>query len=331
MLKLNNKKNKSMLPYLIMFAAALLFPVLLSKNLLDNNYGIKIAGFILIYSIAVSGLDILFGYSGQISLGHAAFFAIGAYGSAMLHGYFNLPILFTMIVSAVFAAAIGAVLAYPASKLVFHFLSLATTAFGEIVFQFLLHSPKGITGDFVGYSTEYISIFGFKFDTNTKFFYFALFSAAIFLLAKYHLVNSRVGRALIAIRENSHAAAGMGIDVRKYKVMAFAISAFFTAYAGALYAHFNRYISADTFNYTKSVSLLTMLLFGGTASLPGPICGVIAIQLLTELLRAAEKYQMIIYGALLLIVIVALPGGLYGEAKKLFLKVKGGKSNAGSK
>lgn len=216
---------------------ALLAVLLLSVPLIFSgfSYAILICCFILLYVIAVSGLDIVFGYCGQISMGHAAFFAIGAYGSCLLHDYCGIPIMLTMVIAAVLAALVGAVIAYPASKLVFHFLSLATLSFGEIVYQIISHSPGGITNNFVGYYTESINFFGLTLDTYPRFYYYALGCAVLFLTAKQMLVNSKVGRAFIAIRENHHAADGMGVNVRKYKVIAFAVSAFYTAFAGSMY------------------------------------------------------------------------------------------------
>jgi branched-chain amino acid transport system permease protein len=113
----------------------------------------------------------------------------------------------------------------------------------------------------------------------------------------------------------------MGVNVRKYKIMAFAISAFYTAFAGGMYAHFVRFISPDTFTQKQSVLFLTMLLFGGTSSMMGPVIGTFSVQMLNEILRSAERYQLLIYGILLLIVIVALPGGIYGELLKIKEKV----------
>ncbi|WP_312428002.1 branched-chain amino acid ABC transporter permease [Lacrimispora sp.] len=297
----------------ILMAVLLLLVPLLFRNF---NYGILICGFIGIYIIAISGLDLVFGYCGQISMGHAAFFAIGAYGSALLHKYLHLPILFTMVIAAVIATLIGALLAYPASKLVFHFLSLATVAFGEIVYQLVAQSPGGITGNFTGFYTDSINLMGFKINTNTRFYYFGLVSVCIFLLMKHRLVKSKEGRAFLAIRENSHAADGMGIDVKRYKIIAFATSAFYTAFAGSMYAHYVRFISPETFSNRQSVMFLTMLLFGGTASLSGPIMGAAAVLLLNEGLRFAERYQMLIYGFMLLVVILLMPGGIYGIIKK---------------
>lgn len=312
----------------VLLAALILLPFLLQG--MGMSYQITICCFIAIYLIAVSGLDIVFGYCGQISMGHAAFYAIGAYGSAIMADYFHLPILITMVLGAIIAAAIGALLAYPASKLVFHFLSLATIAFGEIVYQLILQSPGGITGNAVGYPVRCISLFGFKFNSYFRFYFLALFFVVLFMAAKGNLVNSRVGRAFMAIRENSHAAEGMGIDVRKYKIMAFSASAFFTAFAGAMYAHAVGYISPDTFTNKQSVMFITMLLFGGTASKQGPIIGAITVLMLNEFLRRMENLQMLIYGVLLLIVILLLPGGIFGMLKDIFYKYrqKGGPKNA---
>ena len=319
------EKQKKLLPVLVMLVLTLLLPLVLGE------YPLMLCCTIFYYIIAVSGLDILFGYSGQISLGHAAFYAIGAYGSALLHNYLHLPIIVTMILAACIATGIGALLAIPASKLVFHFLSLSTIAFGEIVYQLLVHSPGMITGDFKGIYSTQMTFFGQAFSYR-NFFYFALLCAVIFLLAKFFLVNSKTGRAFTAIRENSHAANGMGINVRRYKVMAFATSAFYTAFAGAMYMHLTGFVHPDTFVKKQSVLFLTMLLFGGTGTMFGPIIGVISVELLIESLRSLQEFQGFVYGVLLLIVIVALPGGLYGGLRDIYAycKRKLGKGDSGS-
>lgn len=325
---MNLKKNLSV-KNIVILAVLLLLPALLTA--VSFSYGILVCCFSFLYIIAVSGLDVDFGYCGQISMGHAAFFAIGAYGSVMLHYYFHLPVLLTMLIATLLATVIGAVIAYPASKLVFHFLSLATIAFGEIVYSLILNSPGGVTKNAVGMFTDPINLFGFALDTNTKFYYFGLVAVVLFLAAKQLMIHSKVGRAWIAIRENPHAANGMGINVTKYKVMAFAVSAFYTGFAGAMYAHLVGYIGPDTFTQKQSVMFVTMMLFGGTGSLLGPILGAVTVFVMTECLRVFEQYQMLIYGALLLVVIVAFPGGIYGEGKKLIAKLtkkKGGVKNA---
>ncbi|MBR7186952.1 MAG: branched-chain amino acid ABC transporter permease [Clostridia bacterium] len=319
------EKRKKLLPVLVLLVLTLLLPVFL------NEYPLMLCCTIFYYIIAVSGLDILFGYSGQISLGHAAFYAIGAYGSALLHNHLHLPIFVTMIIAACIATGVGALLAVPASKLVFHFLSLSTIAFGEIVYQLLVHSPGNITGDFKGINSTQMAFCGQPFSYR-NYFFFALLMVIIFLLAKFFLVNSKTGRAFTAIRENSHAANGMGINVRRYKVMAFATSAFYMAFAGAMYMHLVGYVHPDTFQKKQSVLFLTMLLFGGTGTMFGPIIGVISVELLIESLRSLQEFQGFVYGILLLIVIVALPGGLYGGLRDIYAycKRKLGKGDSGS-
>lgn len=320
------KKN---VKYILLIVILLILPFVFT--MMNFNYGILILCFACLYIVAASGLDVDFGFCGQISMGHAAFFAIGAYGSALLHKYTGLPVLLTIIIASVLAAIVGAVIAYPASKLVFHFLSLSTIAFGEIVYTLLLNSPGGITGNAVGLFVEDVSIFGFELNTYTKYYYFGLICVAFFLLAKYSMIHSKVGRAWVAIRENSKAANGMGINVTKYKVIAFAVSALFTGFAGGMYAHLNGYIGPDTFQMKQSVMFVTMMLFGGTGSILGPAIGAVLILVITEGLRMFEQYQMLIYGIVLLIVIVALPGGVYGEVRKLIQKIltkKEAKENA---
>lgn len=313
-----SKQNKKIA--LIISACCAVLPLLFTA--MGQSYPILIMCYLEIYIIAVSGLDLLFGYSGQISMGHAAFYAIGAYGSALLHNYFSIPVVISMLIAVVAATIVGIILAIPASRLTFHFLSLSTIALGEIVYQLISHSPNDITGNFRGIFSESISIFGLVLDKPILFFYFGFICMIAILVLKTNIVDSKIGRAFMAIRENAHAANGMGINVRRYKVIAFAFSAMFVSLAGAMYMHLVGYASPDTFTQKQSVMFITMLLFGGTACLTGPILGAFFILILTELLRGLQSYQLLIYGALMLIIIVAMPGGLNGGIKDIFNKIK---------
>jgi len=316
-LKFDKKPNKLIL---IAGLGLLLFILpFLTKLIVGNQYPLLIMCIIMIYIIAVTGLDILFGYCGQISLGHAAFFTLGAYTTGLLNMYFNLPLFITIPAATVLTSVLGALLAYPASKLKFHFLSLATVAFGEITYYFLYTSPGGFTRDFRGINVVGISFLG---EDYLKWYFFLLFFVVLVLLGKTSLIKSRTGRAFTAIRENTHAADGMGINVRKQKIIAFTVSAFLTGLAGALYVHLIKYISPETSMQKQSVLFLTMLLFGGTASIMGTILGVVSIEVLMEAIRFLQEYQMLFYGILLLIVIVALPGGVYGGIKDLIVTIK---------
>ncbi|MEG2434364.1 MAG: branched-chain amino acid ABC transporter permease, partial [Acinetobacter sp.] len=167
------------------------------------------------------------------------------------------------------------------------------------------------TGGFVGFGgIPTFSVFGFKFENRQSYFFIILIFVIVFLVLKQRIILSRTGRALIAIRENVMAANGMGIHVRSYKILVFAISAFFTGVAGALYAHMVGYISPDTFVHSQSVLLLTMLLFGGSGSFSGPIIGATVITVMTEMLQRFSQYQTLIYGVFILLVVLYMPGGL---------------------
>ncbi len=307
-------KKQNKLPTIVGLAILLCVMPFLVKIVVGNQYPLLIMCIILIYIMAVTGLDILFGYSGQISLGHAAFFTVGAYTTGLLNIYFGLPLYLTIPAGAILSALLGALLAYPASKLKFHFLSLATVAFGEITYYFLYTSPGGFTRDYKGINVVGISFLG---EDYLRWYFFLLAFVVLILIGKISLINSRVGRAFLAIRENTHAADGMGINVRKHKIIAFTVSAFLTGLAGALYVHLIKYISPETSMQKQSVLFLTMLLFGGTASILGTILGVASIEVLMECIRPLQEYQMLLYGILLLVVIVALPGGLNGGIKNL--------------
>ena len=307
---------KARVPLLALIVVAFCLPTLFAAT--GHTFFILVGCFVFLYVIAVSGLDIVFGYSGQISIGHAAFFAIGAYASGIINNLFEIPVLFSMFIASIIATGIAALLAYPASKLVFHFLSLATIAFGEIVYQIIINSPGAITGNFRGMFANPVSLFGFALNNNNRFYYFGLVCAIVFLLVKHFIVKSKVGRAFIAIRENSRAADGMGIDVRKYKVIAFAVSAFYTGWAGGMYMHYIRYISPETFRIYLSITFLIMLMFGGNASIMGPVVGVLAVTILTEGLRPLQEYNMLIFGIMLLLAILIIPGGIWGESVRIY-------------
>lgn len=307
--KIKNKLGKYWYIKSILALIVVLFPLLVS-GMAAASYLTMIACFVLVYTIAASGFDVLYGYCGQISLGHAGFFAIGAYGAAILDKTVGMPQWIAILIACVLATLIAAVVAYPAAKLRFHFLSLATIAFGEIVCSFICASPGNITGNFVGFFPNKLSVFGVVLDDYTKFFYASFVLVVITLIIKENLVHSKTGRAMVAIRENVVAAGGMGINVRNYKMMAFCTSAFFVAFSGAMYGYLTRYLNPSTFIYDQSVMFLTMLLFGGSGTLWGPVLGVLAVQLINEGLRDFAQYQTLFYGVFILAVVLFMPSGL---------------------
>lgn len=299
--------------------------------MLKERYLALLLCTICIYVMAVTGLDILFGYTGQVSFGHAGFFAIGAYTSTLLSMRAAIPAALTVVIGALMSMAFGVIIAFPASKLVKHFLSLLTIAFGNMVYIFisvtdsLTNGYSGIVG------IPDIALFGYVFKSNRSYFFLLSAVCTVIIFLKRNLINSRIGRAFIAVRENPHAAAGMGINVRNYKVLAFAISAFLAGLAGAFYAHLIGFISPDTFMSTQSSLFMTMLLFGGIATIAGPVVGSVILLLVTELMQSYVRAQMLIYAVFILVVLFFLPNGvvglyakLRGTHKKITLKAREG-------
>ncbi|WP_313128158.1 branched-chain amino acid ABC transporter permease [Anaerocolumna sp.] len=301
---------------------------LITAYMLRGTYPSLILCFICINTIAVTGLDILFGYTGQVSFGHAGFYAIGAYTSSILSIKLGIPVVISMIIAALVSMFFGFVIAIPASKLVKHFLSLLTIAFGNMVYIFL-SVTKGLTNGFSGIlNIPNLNLFGFRFKSNQSYFFLFAAVAILVLIGKKRLINSRFGRALIAVRENPHAAAGMGINVKYYKVMAFALSALLTGLAGAFYAHLIGFISPDGFNNNQSNVFMTMLLFGGIASSFGPLIGSTILTVVTEVMQGFVRYQMLLYAIFILLVLFCMPNGVSGviaNVKARIAKRKGKK------
>jgi len=330
MLKNNSiTQRQKTIAYIVLIALLVIIPFMMNNNIIfmENRYLYVLLCLIGIYTIATSGLDILFGYTGQISFGHAGFFCMGAYGSVMLthpnwglgkYMGVTLPPIVSILVVGFFAAVIGALLAVPASKLVFHFLSLLTIAFNQIMylvannFEWLTNGSVGITG------IPPVKVFGLDFTavkTKYMYYYLVLFFVVVLLLIKQNIVKSRVGRAFIAIRENTMAANRCGVNVAQYKTLSFAISAFYVGLAGGLYAHMVGFISPDTFVQNTSVILITMLLFGGSGNLFGPVLGAAIITIIQEGLQFLADFRMLIYGIILLLIIQFQPQGITGLGK----------------
>jgi branched-chain amino acid transport system permease protein len=307
---------------ILVFAIPLLFP--------GQRYIMVLLTTISLNVIICSGLDVLYGYSGQISMGHAAFYAMGAYGSAILSKTGGLSPWLTIFIVSILTAAFAFLFALPITKLVFMFLSLVTIALGEVIYQSIVVIFPDYTGGTIGFSgIPRFQIGDFVIRERPHYLILVLAFTALAITMKQMLIKSRVGRALIAIRENTTAAGGMGINVRFYKSVAFAVSAFYTALAGALYAHFVGYISPETFNRAASAMFITMILFGGNGTLAGPILGATILNLFSEVIQAFGRYQMFFYGFLIVFVVMFAPQGLMGIISRIYsiftAKVKSGK------
>ncbi len=310
----------------IFWYGLLMLALLVAPAVLDVYY-IGELTLMAIFAIAGVGLMLLTGYTGQISLGHAAFFGVGAYTEAVLieAGW---PFLLSFPTAGLLAGAVGVAIGLPALRLTGLYLAIATLAFAFIVEE-VLARWESVTHGYEGMPVGDISLLGMEIDMEWKLYYVAIAVLILVMLAAFNILRSPTGRALVAIRDSEPAAQSMGVNLAKYKTLAFAISAAFTGLAGALYAHKLLYISPDAFTIFMSIELLLMVVIGGLGSLHGVVFGAAFIILLPQAIAIfrdelpsmiAEQpgLEAAFFGLILVVVILFEPLGIYGR----WLKVK---------
>jgi len=262
-----------------------------------------------IFAIVALGLNLLIGGAGQISLGQAGFFGVGAYASALLLKYAHLPFLLTALVGAVVAGALGALVGYAALRLKGHYLAIATLAFGAIVFGLL--EQFAFTGGANGLlGIPPVSLFGLRFSTPRQIYWVVWVITAAVFVAALSLQHSRAGRVLRAIRDDEVAAASLGIPVGLWKIRIFTLTAALAGLAGALYASYLGALIPNAFGVLTSMDLLLMAVVGGLGSIPGTILGVATFTILPEFGRRWEEYRLAAYGVVLVLLVLLFPGGL---------------------
>lgn len=293
-------------------AAAITGATLIAVPLIFRSpYHVHLINMIGIYILLASGLNLVLGYAGQISLGQAGFYAIGAYTSTLMALNLGLPFWLGLPAAGLVAAAFGVIIG-PVLRLRGHVLAMATLAFGEIVKQ-VAFNWVGLTRGSSGLLNIPPPAVGtFKFVSEPSFYYIVLGCVLFNYFVMVRLVHSRVGRAMRAIRDNPVAAQAAGIPVAKYKTTAFALAAFFAGLAGSLYAHLTGSISPYAFGLGESLKVFTIVVVGGEGSIFGPIIGSIALNLAPEYFRSFQEYNLIFYGLLLLVILLFLPQGLNG-------------------
>lgn len=295
----------------------IIFPLIqIPKNgkmvFLADNYLLHMANISMMFAILTISLNILSGFTGLMSVGHIAFFGIGAYSAAILTTKAGMPILVGFIAAGVISALFSLILGLPTMRLRGMYFSVATMAFGEIIYQ-LIKNLEPLTGGTKGITKiPSIEIFGVSFKDYRNFYYLMLLGLVLVIVLTRNLKNSRPGRAMLAIRANDIAAEAMGVNVVSYKLVAFMTSAFFAGIAGAFYAHEMRYISPETFASVESASLLAMMVVGGIGSIPGAILGGAALTILPEVLRFIGEFRLVLYGAAVVAIIIFAPKGLGG-------------------
>ncbi len=307
-------------------SSALLLVALLILPFLFKNYRVFQFNLVLVYAVAVLGLNMLTGFNGQISLGHGAFFAVGAYVAAVLMDRAAMPYWATLPFSAVVCFVVGWLMGFPALRLGGHYLALATYAFALAVPQLLKYKNiEGWTGGVQGIVLSKpeppisFSFLGQPFSADRWLYVFTLAVAALMFLVAWNLLRGRVGRAMIAIRDHPIAATAMGINLPVFKSVTFGVSAAFTGVAGALGAICVAFVSPDSFTVFLSITFLVGVVVGGLASIPGAIFGAIFIQFVPNVAEEISKSApWAIYGVVLIAIMYMMPSGVMGLLKKIW-------------
>lgn len=283
--------------------------ILLTRPLLTNDFLFDIAINVWLAAIVCVGLNLLIGYAGQISLGHAGFFGLGAYSSAVLTASYGWPPLAAMLAGLVLVGLLSFVLARPILRLRGHYLAMATLGMG-IIISIVLNQEVAITGGPDGMAVPAFGAFGWQPQGEEAWYWL---SAGVLLLAVWlalNLVDSPVGRALRAVHGSEVAAQVTGVDTTRYKVMVFVVSALYASLAGSLFAHHTAFLSPGEAEFFKSIEFVVMVVFGGMASIFGSVIGAAFLTALPQMLTALHEYEHMVFGLLLMLTMIFMPRGL---------------------
>ncbi len=280
--------------------------------LTKSNYLRGVLARIIVYATLASGLNIINGYSGQSCLGIVGFTCIGAYSGAILTTKFGLTFLPGILCTILLCTVVGFIVSIPTLKLNGMFLSIITLGFSEMMrlaalnWQALTNGPLGIKG------IPNITILGMKIKSGAPFYYLALVTLILVIFILHRLLNSRVGRAWIAIREDQDAARSLGVNVSHYRCINFMTGAIICGTMGVFIAYYYRYVSPDMFSLDEGFNVLSMCVVGGSGTLLGPVVGAFVINALTEGFRFAAEWRMVMYAVLIIAMMWLRPQGLFG-------------------
>jgi branched-chain amino acid transport system permease protein len=316
---LTNDRSKNLYKWLTF---GLLSAYVVVPFFIKNLYYLHLFELAAIYIIVVSGLSVVTGYAGQVSLGHAGLVAIGAYASAILTVNYHFSFWLALPFSAVLAAVFGALLGIPSLRVGGPYLALITIAFNFLIDKIILAWP-GMTGAAAGkWGIRLPSLGNYPFS-HTAYYGLMIGIALLTMLFCRNLIGSRWGRAFNALRNDEILAKTSGVNIYHAKLVAFVISAFFAGIGGSLWSHLHSYISPEAFRFDRSVLLLLMLLVGGQRSILGPLVGAVILTAMPEFLHGIEEYRLIIYGVALVVCVILMPEGLIGMVRERLRIVPG--------
>ena len=304
------KVNGKMPVYKVILILLVLAVMIAVPFVIQSNHVKGIMTKILIFVLLASSLNIINGYSGQFNLGHAAYYCVGAYTYAVLSKALGIGFWPMLIISGVAAAIMGFIVSLPTLRLKGMYLAMVTMGASEIIRLVVLNWTK-VTGGAMGIKDIAPPMFfGMKLNQTSHFYMIILGLVAVMLFASYRIINSRVGRAWLSIREDQTAAKFLGVEVNKQKSICFMYGAFWAGVAGCFAASFYQYISPGLFTLDKGFEILLMMIIGGQGTLIGPIIGAVVVNLLTEILRFAVQFRFVIYAILIIVMMWFRPDGL---------------------
>ncbi len=276
---------------------------------LPNSFYVDLAIRMIINAVIVLGLNLLIGFAGQISLGHAGFLGIGAYASAVLPSHFGWHPLLAMGAGMVAASALAALLARPIFKLKGHYLAMATLGLG-IIISITVRNEAGLTGGPDGMPVDAMRLAGFEISGDKHWYWICAFILSFSVWASLNLIDSPFGRALRALHGSEVASKVVGVNVARYKMAIFVLSAGFASFMGSITAHYVGFVTPNLADFFHSIELVTMVVIGGMASVYGSVVGAVLLTALPQALTSFEGWETVAFGTILMLCMIFLPKGL---------------------
>ncbi len=294
-------------PFLLVGAVAVVVAIL--PMILPSNFYMRVAALVYINAIAVLGLNLLMGFAGQVSLGHAGFFGIGAYAMALGPVYLGLPSWASLLGGTAVSALLAFLVGRPILRLNGYYLAIATLGMGMLV-AMVISNEANITGGPNGMEVQRMVLFGWRVAGSVTWYWISGISLVIAALVVVNLINSPTGRALRSIHDSEIAARVLGIDVARYKLLAFVISAIFASIAGSYLALLDGFVTPTTAGFLLSIELVVMAVLGGLGSILGSIVGAAILVILPQALTVFHEYEHVVLGAIIVVFLILLPSGI---------------------
>ncbi|MDX1694192.1 MAG: branched-chain amino acid ABC transporter permease [Ketobacteraceae bacterium] len=335
--------NRLFLSRSSLWLTVVLIAVLLTLPLFAGSYWLSLLIQVGYLAIAAMGLNLLVGYSGQISLGHGAFFGFGAFASAWLNNTWGIPVIFCIPLAGLMTMAVGTLFGAPAARLKGLYLAIATLSAQYIIEDFFVRA-EGFTGGVSGSLANPVNLFGFEFYSDERFFYLVLAFVLIMFIAARNIVRTRAGRAMVAVRDHHLSAEIMGIHLTGTRILAFALASFYAGIGGALFGHYLGFVSIEGFTILMSIQFLAIIIIGGLGTIRGALLGAVFIVGLPELMQviasvvgealggglavtqAMPFVKEISIGVVIILFLLFEPHGLVNRWEKLKRKLKSKRS-----